>query len=248
LELPYERDTLNGTGYRYYPSGILKEEFFYSNGKLDGTLRKYGEDGRLTGISRLEEDSLIQETSINQLDENGRKQGFWEIKDKEGNLLEEGKYKDGKRNGSFRKYDKYGRVSHLEEYVNGKRIKQQEFSSLRFEEKYHEESGLWSRGPEKNGVKIGTHHFFDSTGNVLFSEVYREDTLAARGIVSDAGIKDSMWLYFFPNGQKSSEGSYQQGQKTGKWIFYYPDGKKAQQGYYRENLPHGSWVWYYSNG
>src|SRR5690606_32733916 len=109
LELPYERDTLNGTGYRYYPSGILKEEFFYSNGKLDGTLRKYGEDGRLTGISRLEEDSLIQETSINQLDENGRKQGFWEIKDKEGNLLEEGKYKDGKRNGSFRKYDKYGR-------------------------------------------------------------------------------------------------------------------------------------------
>src|SRR5690606_34369874 len=92
------------------------------------------------------------------------------------------------------------------------------------------------------------HHFFDSTGNVLFSEVYREDTLAARGIVSDAGIKDSMWLYFFPNGQKSSEGSYQQGQKTGKWIFYYPDGKKAQHGYYRENLPHGSWVWYYSNG
>jgi len=249
VKLPYENDTLHGIAYKYYPDGKLMEEWFYEKGNIQGLKRIYDKsDGRLTEIKRFENDSLISVSLINQINNKGNKEGYWEEYNENGILVREGNYVNGKENGSFRVYDKYGRVVLLENYELGKQTDKKPFTNLYITKTLHNNGKIASQGPVKEGMKIGVYNYYDTLGYYFLSEVYKYDTLMAKGKVDLYGIYDSTWLFFHPNGKIKSTGDYKNGYKSGKWIFLYDNGKLAQQGNYREDKAHGYWIWYYKNG
>ena len=248
-KLPYKNDTLHGVAHYYYPNGTVKEEVVFVNGVKQGVKHVYDEyDGRLIEIVRFENDSVSSVSAINQLNVNNQKHGYWQETNEQGKLVREGSFIDGKEHGTFRVYDKYGKVVLLENYQLGKLVDKANFTSLYIQTKYHDNGKLHIQGPLKDGLKTGTHAIYDTLGNYLYSEVYRNDTLTSKGKMNSLGEYDSLWLYYYSNGLLKGSGEYVKGNKQGKWKFYYPNGKLIQEGNYREDLPHGNWTWYYANG
>ena len=86
------------------------------------------------------------------------------------------------------------------------------------------------------------------------------------------GKKYDRWVYWWDNGLKKSEGSYDLGEKHGKWTYYnslgindsivyykssikdglystyYEDGKKKEYGNYNNGLRNGTWTKWWNNG
>ncbi len=44
-----------------------------------------------------------------------------------------------------------------------------------------------------------------------------------------AGKKEGLWITFYADGAKRSEGAYQAGEKHGKWVQYHKTGKPASE-------------------
>src|SRR5690606_28108728 len=126
----------------------------------------------------------------------GNKEGYWEEYNENGILVREGNYVNGKENGSFRVYDKYGRVVLLENYELGKQIDKKALTNLYIGKTLHNNGKIASQGPVKEGMKIGVYNYYDTLGYYFLSEVYKYDTLMAKGKVDLYGIYDSTWLFF----------------------------------------------------
>lgn len=249
IKLPYEKDTLHGVAYEYYPNGRIKGEYIYIKGEIQGAKRVFDEtDGRLIEVKRYEKDSLVSIELINQLNSRGNKEGYWEDRNENGKIEREGNYVDGKENGLFRVYDKYGKLVELVNYELGKPFEKKAFSNLFIYKKLHDNGKIAIQGPMKGEKRVGVHNFYDTSGYYLYSEIYDYDTLTAKGKMDSYGIYDSTWVFYYSTGEQKSTGNYLNGQKSGKWTFFYNNNKIAQQGVYREDNPHGYWVWYYING
>lgn len=244
----YENDTLNGKGFTYYPSGEIESEFMYIKGKLQGTLTQYAEDDhRIILVEKYDKDSVTQSDPVNLYDKNGLKKGYW--KDYEnGKLVGEGEYLNGKKNGYYRKYDRFNNLSSIDSYLFDRLVPGESLKSLlEIRKVYYPNGKVRESGGYKNNYKIGVFSHYDSLGNYLYSSVYKKDTLLAEGTVLPTGMYDSSWVFYYPTGEKKSDGEYENGAKNGKWSFYYEDGKKAQTGIYKKDLVDGIWTWYYKN-
>ena len=192
-KLPYERDTLNGKGYTYFPAGAIESEFYYKDGKLQGNLSLFAEDdGRVLQVKKYEKDSLLATENQNRFDEAGKKQGFW--KDVvNGKLVGEGNYLDGQKNGEYRKYDDYGNLIAIEKYHLGQiEPKETIHTVLEIRKTYYPNGKIETSGGYKDNQKIGAFSYFDSSGNYMYSEMYKKDTLVAKGKILESGDYDSL--------------------------------------------------------
>src|SRR5579862_9961845 len=52
------------------------------------------------------------------------------------------------------------------------------------------------------------------------------------GYVDFDNQKEGLWISYYKNGNKQSEGHYHQGQREGLWIYYYKNGNKESEGHY----------------
>jgi antitoxin component YwqK of YwqJK toxin-antitoxin module len=115
----------------YLPSGKLKEERYYKNGKLDGVRRKYYEDGKLRHESSYKNGE--QDGYNRGYHENGKMSWEWFRQDGEkegvekdyyetGTLRLETPYKAGKKEGTKKWYDKKGRLKKTVEYKSSEAI------------------------------------------------------------------------------------------------------------------------------
>lgn len=55
-------------------------------------------------------------------------------------------------------------------------------------------------------------------------------------------------IFYYPNGQKSSEGPWKDGQPEGWWKSYNQDGKLVSEGYRKNHQVDGSWFFYNAQG
>ncbi len=55
-------------------------------------------------------------------------------------------------------------------------------------------------------------------------------------------------VFFYENGQKSSEGNFKNGKPEGYWKNYYENGVLKSEGNRRNHLLDSTWVFYYDNG
>ena len=53
---------------------------------------------------------------------------------------------------------------------------------------------------------------------------FNDDGLYAKGVKNDAKEQTGPWIYYHPNGYRSSEGTFVKGQKKGIWKYYNNDG------------------------
>ena len=116
----------NGFGKEYQlGTNILIFEGKYINGKRNGKVKEYNDNGNL----RFEGEYLNGELV-------GKGKGYYN----NGNLHYEGQYLNGKRNGKWKEYYDNGKLEFIGEYLNGKRNgKAKEYyknGNLKFEGEY----------------------------------------------------------------------------------------------------------------
>tara|TARA_Y100000031_G_C8111403_1_gene333660 strand:+ start:104 stop:565 length:462 start_codon:yes stop_codon:yes gene_type:complete len=91
----------------FYPSGKLKSEQNYINGKLEGTGKGYYERGKLQW----------EETY-----KNGKLEGIAKGYYVSGKLQAEANFKNGKKHGTLTVYSESGAIQYVETYKNGEMI------------------------------------------------------------------------------------------------------------------------------
>ena len=140
----YIENRKHGLWKSYYPSGNIKNEINYNKGYASGSFSTYF-------------DKPISKDTLNQLDENGKRNGYWIFRGKDKNepqycdtcKLEEGVYKVSRKQGVWTRYWPNGNVKSIIEYKNGKANGRYE---LHYDTGTLEENGIWlgNSNPEIN--------------------------------------------------------------------------------------------------
>lgn len=170
---------LNGKWHSYLPGGQLSIEGAYKNGYKTGVWKDYFESGRpreLKTYKVIKTKSNVNRNGKNKKvnyssELNGKFQAY---SDKDGNLMEEGNYKNGVKVGTWTAYHPGGRLKAVvSNYKNGK---------LDGEMATYDKRGkIMSSVEYKNGLKHGVFKTYDKKGKVTNEKRFSEGMLIIEG-------------------------------------------------------------------
>lgn len=154
-----------------------------------------------------------QNDSINVVDENNRKQGHWVFTNQEKKLpgykpnqvVEEGKYKDDRKNGKWLFYFANDKIKQILTYSNNR---PNGYAVFYYESGNIREEGIW-----KNNRWVGDYKYYFENGNLKNHWKYNEQ-----------GQRTGVQKYYFENGKLMIEGEWQDGKENGVIKEYYEDG------------------------
>jgi antitoxin component YwqK of YwqJK toxin-antitoxin module len=69
----------------------------------------------------------------------------------------------------------------------------------------------------------------------------------SEGIIKN-GLKEGLWLYYYPNGRIQKEIFYKNNKENGSWTMWHENGQKYIEQNKSDGLSDGKWVEYYENG
>lgn len=155
--------------------------------------------------------------TLNQVDEMGRKNGFWKIKAPkaekpeytDGALIEEGGYKGGKRIGTWKRYWPNGKLMSEVSYRMG--IPRGDYRTY-YPNGKMEEQGTWDL--DRN------------TGN--FKRWHPNGKLAQDFVFNTLGVRDGEQKYYHENGQLAVEVTVREGREQGTMKRYTAAGELQQ--------------------
>lgn len=193
--------------------------------------------------------------SINQVDQQGKKQGEWKkYYEKSGRVLYEGRFKDDKPTGVFRFYYETGSKKAL--------IDHNLTSGRSLANYFHPNGQLMSGGIFRNQMKDSTWITFTESGVVSEISNYKNNELNGpftsfyiSGLENATGripyIKsnykngklDGEYTELFMDGRKKLYCFYIDGKLNGLYIEYHRNGKKSSLTRYKNGIKHG-----YSSG
>lgn len=61
-------------------------------------------------------------------------------------------------------------------------------------------------------------------------------------------LPEGKFVWWYATGQKSMEGSFQSGKANGSWAWWHPNGQKSIKGEYKDGAPVGKWFWWKEDG
>ena len=176
------------------------------------------------------------------------KNGLYEKYEKS-KIIETGNYSNNQKNGEWKTYDSYGKLTKLETYIeNKKNGKYQEFQNDK----------LVTEGQYKENLKDGEWKTYDSYGKLTKLETYIEnkkngkyqefqnDKLVTEGQYKE-NLKDGEWKTFDYYGKLSVLENYKQDKREGLSKKYSGD-IIIEQGQYVAGLMNGEWKTYSNNG
>lgn len=250
-ELFYQ-DKQNGTSY-CYNQNWLKYTFNYENGKRHGMGKEYNAEGRVISLYKYFKGFLIEAATINRRDSQGRKQGRWVEFYSNGNKKLEVYYRNGKKNGYYREYNRGGTLISETRYENDSLLTaektQKEKIKTQYKETYWENGKLKYTGAFKEDKPVGIHKEYAKDGSLKSAKEYNEDSeLVGEGLFNTKGKKTARWLLYYPNDQKKASGKFRNGKRHGKWQFFFENGELEQEGFYHGGKLDGEWRWYYPGG
>lgn len=126
----YVDGILNGpkTWYSYDGKVVLEEN--YKNNKIEGEQKAYYENGNIKSIVDYKNgrivriEALAQDGTVLHKSDLSKGTGLWKYFWENGNILEEGSYKNWRKDGKWVKYRENGEVDVTTIYKNGKLIEQ----------------------------------------------------------------------------------------------------------------------------
>jgi antitoxin component YwqK of YwqJK toxin-antitoxin module len=199
--------------------------------------------------------TVFSQTSgeINQTDENGMKQGYWIMKNKNITVYE-GYFKDGHPVGEFKRYNTDNSLRSLLVYSEDGKEADATF--------YHPNGLIASKGKYVNQLKEGVWKFFsmNAEGNLIAEEEYSKnlrnglsimyypDQIVAERLIYTNGIKHGEWTQYYPNGALLLKTRYSGGMLNGNFEVWFENGKIKLTGEYRNNLKEGHWLVYNNDG
>ncbi len=182
-------------------------------------------------------------------------------------------FKNGNREGKFIAYDELGRKTREMNFFNnditGKKILYFEdgkmdsyFTYLKDEyngksEVFHENGKLYKESNYEDDEIQGESTMFDEFGELIYKRTYHNDLLvsytykdASGNFLPEKSLADgdNKLVAYFPNGKKSVEVGYTNGDLNGKRVIYYSNGKVSIEDEFYYNSANGSTKEYYSNG
>ena len=195
----------------------------------------------------------FSQDTINQVDAQGRKQGFWRKMDKDNLRVYEGQFRDDVPYGKFTYYyqnikvrtisliSEDGKVARTTSwFANGKLmakgnyLNQQRDSLWQFFSEY--DGSLVSEEFYVNGKKHGTEKIF-YPGNGVAEIIPWVD-----------GVKEGEWEQFYDDGAPKLTGSYKDGEKEGPLLTFFLNGKLLVSGFYLNGRQDSTWVYYDDKG
>ncbi len=162
--------------------------------------------------------SFASDGDINKVDAQGQRQGYWIVKGemlsdnayKPSDKVEEGTYKDNRKEGLWKKYWPGGNVRNEINYKSGK--PEGEYK-LFYANGQLEEHGIW-----KNNKNTGEFKRYYGNGNPQQHFVFAE-----------TGKRNGMQKYFHENGKVALEVGIVNGAESGSSKRYNPDGTLAEE-------------------
>jgi len=151
--------------------------------------------------------------SINIIDENNLKQGFWIFYGKDKRLpdyededkVEEGRYIDNRKSGIWKKYFSSGSLQNEITYQNSR---PNGYAKIYYSNGQVKEEGIW-----KGNKWTGDYKLYHENGNL-----YHEFNFNPKG------KREGEQTYFHENGEKMIQGTWAEGKESGTITEWYEDG------------------------
>ena len=102
---------------------------------------------------------------------------------------------------------------------------------------------------ENGNIESITYHKKSRTGieKVKYEQYYENGQKKSEGKFED-DKKDGLWKDYYENGQLQEEGHYKEGKYEGLWRRYFDNGILSIKGNYKNDKQEGFWKSYYDNG
>lgn len=171
-------------------------------------------------------------------------------------LVEEGSYKEGHKDGSFKEYFSDGTsIKNEKFYMEGK--------ADGIWRTYYVNGALGSEKGYKNGLEHGPEkQYGQETGKLKLDNNYVDGKRHGRQISYQAGnsgedmreanytmgMLDGLYCETLANGTVREKGNYKNNKKEGKWIFNRRDGKLEKEITYKEGKQDGETRTYFTDG
>jgi len=190
--------------------------------------------------------------SVNSYDINNKKDGYWEVKYKNGNYKYQGNFNNGVPVGKLKRFYDTG-ILKADMYFsdNGTKAKciLYDNKGVRSAEgKYvnSQKDSIWLIYNAKKSIKAmesykkdkldGESQYFFDNGNKSFIINYTE------------GEKNGLYERFFENGNHFTQVNYKNGKLHGFYYSFYSNGKLEVSGSFNENIRYGKWTYLNLNG
>ena len=169
-----------------------------------------------------------QTTKINQLDNQGMRQGQWRKTDTDGKLIYEGTFTNNRPEGKFTYYDSTAKVKAISLFSEAG-TKAQATTFNRFGNKS-------SEGTYINEKREGTWKFYNNDEYLIAEEYYEN------------GIPSGTWKNYYHKGELLEEIGYKNGKKEGPWKQYFEDGPLKLSATFENDKLEGLATFYHPNG
>lgn len=190
--------------------------------------------------------------SQNELDSEGKKQGKWSKDYPWGVTRYTGQFKDDLEIGTFRFFDKNGKLVSERTYLSpgGK-------AEVRM---YNMNEVLHASGMMIGKKRLGEWLFFGKNEKVVSKEFYvdgkkdgEEVSYYANGNVAErmfwkAGKLEGEWKQFFEDGSLNLLAFYKNNALEGLATYYFSNGDKKSVGNFSRGLKHGKWTYWLADG
>jgi len=195
--------------------------------------------------------NIIAQNTVNQVDAQGRKQGFWTKKTADGKLLYQATFKDDKPVGEMKRFHPNGKIKAVLNFVQGSELSDaklfDEAGNLIAQGKYtgQKKTGEWNYYKDKkivstdnfqNGLKNGQSKRWFKTGELLEESTWKDDKL------------NGMYHSYFQDGKVFMECKYLQGKLNGPFNTWFADGTLELDAFYVSDLQDKDWLYYDNAG
>jgi antitoxin component YwqK of YwqJK toxin-antitoxin module len=257
-KITYKAGQTDGEAIAYYPTGQKKTIMQFKDGKKQGPSTEYHENGNKENEVTYKDNVMTGPIKV-----------YYES----GELEYEVSYKDGMWDGPYKSYYKNGATETTGNYVAGK----QEGEFLTYYENKNLKSKENYKGGYYNGIQTDYYDdgktkseekeykegsatrlsYYDRDGK-LFNELnFKNDKLIKVSnfdksgkpfAVAENNKGDMAIEFYYPGGQKKSEGKSQKSMREGTWKFYFIDGQVETEEPYTKGEVEGVRKDYYANG
>jgi antitoxin component YwqK of YwqJK toxin-antitoxin module len=227
----YKNGKYDGLLLHYYENGQLKEKGNYKNGKKEGLFEHYYENGQLDWIKNYK---------------NGKREGLFEHYYENGQLKSKYYFKNDKSEGLLEFYYENGQLKGKYSCKNGK------MEGLF--ESYYEDGTTKEKGNYKNGEKEGLFEHYYEDGQLasitnfkngygkVVSIWYYEDNKVEKWDSDNDELTpyEGLFEFNYENGQLKEKGNYKNGKKEGLFEHYYENGQLLSKHIYKNGKLNGA--------
>lgn len=188
---------------------------------------------------------------INQLDANGKKQGYWEKKQPNGKLLYKGYFKDDQPVGEWKRYHENGvvkaQITYLENSDTASAQLFDDFGNKVAEGFYVDKmkAGHWVYFEKRQ--KVAEESYANGQKNGIATTYYPTGELFVENNYVN-GVQEGVYRAYFKSGRPYFECQMKADKRDGFCQIFYQNGELETEAFYRKGVRNDEWKYFDENG